>query len=178
MRRGYSIIWHFFCHFRHEPEINTHGNDVRLVSPQASSSNTCEDCLILFHERFCPDTKHLEMLVENTGMIKILYSQFPLLCCFTIIGYLTLFYLCLRSKVTFKITLTSDPKLPFKVYVKLIFVSAHLNLLFEASKILQIVPNIRVSMLINSLSVPEATPFTAVLKFAAEEVSIEFNFGL
>ena len=104
-------------------------------------------------------------------MIKIFHSQFSLLCYFMVIEYLTLFYLFLRSKVTFKITLTSDPKLPFKVYVKLIFMPEQLNLLFNTTKNLQIVFNIRVLLLMNSLSVPEETPFTAVLKFAAEEVS-------
>lgn len=161
-----------FCRdFDLEPEINTDGNDVKECRPKPPLWTPAMTAWFFSTNDFCRYTKHLEMLVENIGMIKIFYDQFSLLCCFTVIQYLTMFYLCLRSKVTFKITLTSDPKLPFKVYVKWIFIPAQLSLLLNTTKSLQILPNIRVSSLINSLSVPEGTPFTAVLKFAAEEVS-------
>lgn len=64
------------------------------------------------------------------------------------------------GKVSFKVTLTSDPKLPFKVYV-----NSYLFWCFELSGILTFLINRR-------FSVPEAAPFTAVLKFAAEEFKV------
>ncbi|VDO36549.1 unnamed protein product [Haemonchus placei] len=78
------------------------------------------------------------------------------------------------SKVTFKITLTSDPKLPFKVLVFRCFLS--INFVPNAYDVMKATQLLTFSMAaiisIFSLSVPEATPFTAVLKFAAEEFKV------
>ena len=55
--------------------------------------------------------------------------------------------------------------------MKLIFMPVQLNIMFKTTINVDIASNLRLSLYINSLSVPEGTPFTAVLKFAAEEVS-------
>lgn len=68
------------------------------------------------------------------------------------------------GKVSFKVTLTSHPKLPFKVYVNS-YLFIYLFWCFELSGILTFLINRR-------FSVPEAAPFTAVLKFAAEEFKV------
>jgi ubiquitin-fold modifier 1 len=72
-----------------------------------------------------------------------------------------------RSKVTFKITLTSDPKLPYRVYVLLS------NL--DAPRRLWQWPHNATTA--HRFSVPEEAPFTAVLKYAAEEVRNWFGLS-
>ncbi|TVU36919.1 hypothetical protein EJB05_18929 [Eragrostis curvula] len=58
------------------------------------------------------------------------------------------------GKVSFKIILTSDPKLPFKV------------------PLLVLIRGDPTALNSRRFSVPEAAPFTAVLKFAAEEFKV------
>lgn len=72
------------------------------------------------------------------------------------------------GKVSFKVTLTSDPKLPFKVFVLYISRAFHLKF-FD-----NLFCNFLIPIFINGFrfSVPEAAPFTAVLKFAAEEFKV------
>jgi hypothetical protein len=79
------------------------------------------------------------------------------------------------SKVTFKVTLTSDPKLPFRMCVRrpqqrLSCVACgvrRLRTLSRGASSLTPAPRLRARP--RSFSVPEEAPFTAVLKFAAEE---------
>lgn len=71
------------------------------------------------------------------------------------------------GKVSFKVTLTSDPKLPFKVYANPdSFLVFDLRVWFTCDWYL----GCFFSPI--SFSVPEGAPFTAVLKFAAEEFKV------
>jgi ubiquitin-fold modifier 1 len=71
------------------------------------------------------------------------------------------------GKVSFKVTLTSDPKLPFKVYAA----THHHLILFPSFCIVLKYSNFPFFHDFR-FSVPEAAPFTAVLKFAAEEFKV------
>lgn len=78
------------------------------------------------------------------------------------------------AKVTFKVTLTSDPKLPFRVCVP---ACRRRRSWFAAARHVAAALRRRcgaaerpLSLAPRSFSVPEEAPFTAVLKFAAEEV--------
>ena len=90
----------------------------------------------------------------------------------------------IMSKVSFKITLTSDPKLPFRVYVFCVVSRAPRRrrpgpsdgtASFGAREAIHRKPRRSPSISApfpNRLSVPEEAPFTAVLKYAAEEFKV------
>lgn len=105
-----------------------------------------------------PKTSHCDCCFEMYVFFFVsLYA-----CCDH--GVMVFFIICrATSKVTFKITLTSDPKLPYKVWVYSIY---------EASALSGATTSLLIVTYPGRLSVPENTPFTAVLKFAAEEVSL------
>ena len=67
------------------------------------------------------------------------------------------------AKVQFKITLTSDPKLPYRVY-------APRGIRSPAGLCDPLTPAHSRAPAAHRMKVPEAAPFTAVLKYAAEEV--------
>ena len=91
----------------------------------------------------------------------------------------------IMSKVSFKITLTSDPKLPFRVYVRRVVSRRPAS---TAPRVRPTAPRrsglarrsigkprrsrVRPRPPQNRLSVPEEAPFTAVLKYAAEEFKV------
>ncbi len=64
--------------------------------------------------------------------------------------------------MTFKVTLTSDPKLPFRVCAS--------GLAGGCAVLTDLTTSL--SHPSDRFSVPEEAPFTAVLKFAAEEVRV------
>lgn len=75
------------------------------------------------------------------------------------------------AKVSFKVTLTSDPSLPYKVYVYFLETGSRSRRLERRSSYLNLVrPRRRRRR--NRLKVPEKCPFTQVIKFCAEEFKV------